>query len=149
MAPAKASAARASPPSYSAPNPPPKSSVAIRMPASASRSTRATIFPRAWTYGSTVVICEPMWAWTPARSTQRAPSEAAKVRQTHSARSRSTPNFVSFLPVVMKRCVRGSTSGLTRRAARARRPVSRARRARFWSSCSLSTLNMRMPASRA
>ena len=57
------------------------------------------------------------------------------------------PNFDSFLPVEMYRWVLGSTSGLTRSAIGATLPTAAATRAMASSSASLSTLNIRTPAS--
>ncbi len=96
-------------------------------------------------YGSEVVICEPMCMCIPIIETLGIALTASASR---SERAMSMPNFVSFLPVAMYRCVLGSTSGLTRSAIGATRPASAATRAMASSSASLSTLNISTPASR-
>ena len=57
------------------------------------------------------MICEPICIPMPHT---RMPGRVAARRYTGSASSKGTPNFVSFSPVEMCGCVRGSTSGFTR-----------------------------------
>ena len=93
------------------------------MPSTFSAATRSTITRAACANGSIVRICEPMWTCTPATWS---PGRAAASRRMATALATGMPNLLCSRPVEMWGCVPASTSGLTRRATRARVPWLRA-----------------------
>ncbi len=87
------------------------------MPSPRSACASATTACAAFSSGSSVVICEPMWTCAP---TGCKPRRAAISRNSAGASSIGTPNLFDLSPVEMCGWLLASMSGLTRSATRAR-----------------------------